>query len=105
MRDEINQADLLVVKIGSALLLDGERLNRDWLAAMAADLAALKATGKKLVIVTSGAVSLGCANLRLNRNALGWLKHKPPPQAVKLLCCAVGKKHSACIILKPRKFC
>ena len=71
MRDEINQADLLVVKIGSALLLDGERLNRDWLAAMAADLAALKATGKKLVIVTSGAVSLGCANLRLNRNALG----------------------------------
>ena len=71
MRDEINQADLLVVKIGSALLLDGERLNRDWLAAMAADLAALKAMGKKLVIVTSGAVSLGCANLRLNRNALG----------------------------------
>ena len=71
MRDEINQADLLVVKIGSALLLDGERLNRDWLAAMAADLAALKAAGKKLVIVTSGAVSLGCANLRLNRHALG----------------------------------
>ena len=71
MRDEINQADLLVVKIGSALLLDGERLNFDWLAAMAADLAALKAMGKKLVIVTSGAVSLGCANLRLNRNTLG----------------------------------
>ena len=70
MQAEINQADLLVVKIGSALLLDGDTLNRDWLAAMADDLAALKAEGKKLVIVTSGAVSLGCANLRLKRAGL-----------------------------------
>ena len=70
MRTEIKNANLLVVKIGSALLLQGERLDHDWLAAMAADLAALKADGKKLVIVTSGAVSLGCANLGLKRARL-----------------------------------
>ena len=71
MRAEINQADLLVVKIGSALLLDGDTLNLDWLAAIADDLAALKADGKKLVIVTSGAVSLGCVHLGLTRDGLG----------------------------------
>ena len=70
MQAEIDQADLLVVKIGSALLLDGDTLNRDWLAAMADDLATLKDAGKKLVIVTSGAVSLGCANLGLKRAGL-----------------------------------
>lgn len=70
MRTEIKNANLLVVKIGSALLLDGDTLNRDWLAAMAEDLATLKANGKKLVIVTSGAVSLGCANLGLKRDGL-----------------------------------
>lgn len=71
MRAQISQANILVVKIGSALLLDGERLNHDWLAAIAADLADLKAQGKRLVVVTSGAVSLGCAGLGLKRDGLG----------------------------------
>ncbi len=70
MRREIEQADTLVVKIGSSLLLTQERLNHHWLDAMAADLAKLAATGKKLVIVTSGAVSLGCAALGLARDKL-----------------------------------
>lgn len=70
MRREIESAKLIVVKIGSSLLLDGETLNRDWLAAMAADLAAYRAAGKQIIIVTSGAVALGCANLRLTRQGL-----------------------------------
>jgi glutamate 5-kinase len=70
MRAEIDHAKLLVVKIGSALLLEDETVNHKWLAAMAADLAAARATGKDIVIVTSGAVSLGCAALGLNRKGL-----------------------------------
>ena len=70
MRREILEADTLVIKIGSSLLLDAEALNRDWLAAMADDIAKLKGDGKKIIIVTSGAVSLGCAALGLHREGL-----------------------------------
>lgn len=51
----------LVVKIGSALLVDGEtgKLRSDWLAALAADIAGLKESGCDVVIVSSGAIALG----------------------------------------------
>lgn len=68
--ETINQAARLVVKIGSSLLLQNDTLNRDWLAAMAQDLAKLSKDGKKLIVVSSGAVSLGCAALGLKRNQL-----------------------------------
>ena len=66
----IDDARRLVVKIGSSLLLQDDALNRDWLAAMAQDLAKLSGDGKKLIIVSSGAVSLGCAALGLHRHQL-----------------------------------
>ncbi|MDA8712908.1 glutamate 5-kinase [Alphaproteobacteria bacterium] len=70
MRPEIENAQTLVVKIGSSLLLKNEALNHQWLAAMAADLAGYHAAGKKLIIVTSGAVSLGYAALGFARTGL-----------------------------------
>lgn len=56
----------LVVKIGSALLTTpaGE-LARDWLEALAADLARLRGEGRQLIVVSSGAVALGNAPLGL----------------------------------------
>ena len=56
----------LVVKIGSALLVDGAgRLRRDWLDALAADLAACRQHGQEVIVVTSGAIALGRAALDL----------------------------------------
>lgn len=53
-------ANLIVVKIGSALLIDGEKgVRQAWLAALAEDIVALRATGKSVVIVSSGAIGLG----------------------------------------------
>ncbi|WP_127144258.1 glutamate 5-kinase [Pelagibacterium montanilacus] len=51
----------LTVKIGSALLVDQESgtLRDEWLAALAKDIAALKARGVDVVIVSSGAIALG----------------------------------------------
>lgn len=51
----------LVIKIGSALLVDDKsgRLRTEWLAALASDIAALKAEGRDVVIVSSGAIALG----------------------------------------------
>jgi glutamate 5-kinase len=62
----------LTIKIGSALLVDGKtgKLRTEWLAALADDLAALRATGVSLVIVSSGAIALGRRLLNLDAKVL-----------------------------------
>ncbi len=62
----------LIVKIGSALLVDRDtgQLRGPWLDALAADLAALRAAGTEVVVVTSGAVALGRGQLGLGGRAL-----------------------------------
>lgn len=62
----------LTVKIGSALLVDGKtgKLRAEWLRSLAADLAALKAEGCSLVIVSSGAIALGRRLLNLDARTL-----------------------------------
>lgn len=50
----------IVVKVGSALLVDGDgRLRDQWLDSLAQDLAKLKTLGYDIVIVSSGAIALG----------------------------------------------
>lgn len=51
----------IVVKIGSALLVDAGtgRLRLDWLEGLAADVAALRARGQQVVLVSSGSIALG----------------------------------------------
>ena len=57
----------IVVKVGSSLLVDreGGRLYDEWLAALAEDLATLHAEKRDLLVVSSGAIALGRAVLRL----------------------------------------
>lgn len=58
----------LVIKIGSALLVDSQgELNRTWLEGLLHDVADLQADGRQVLIVSSGAVALGCSSLKLNR--------------------------------------
>ncbi|MEM6972583.1 MAG: glutamate 5-kinase [Pseudomonadota bacterium] len=61
----------LVVKVGSALLVapDGT-LRADWLTALAADLAAIRARGTDVLVVSSGAIALGRGILGLGGGAL-----------------------------------
>lgn len=57
----------LVVKIGSALLVDqANRFNRGWLDHLAADVADLRAAGHQVLIVSSGAVAIGSQVLGIN---------------------------------------
>ena len=62
----------IVVKVGSSLLVDGASgsLKHDWLAALGDDLARLHASGKDVLVVSSGAIALGRGVLRLPRGAL-----------------------------------
>lgn len=58
----------LIVKVGSSLLI-GEQgtLDRVWLEGLVADIAALYAAGKDILVVSSGAIAIGAGELGLNR--------------------------------------
>jgi len=60
-RPQWAEARRIVVKIGSSLLVDrGQgRLNADWLASLAEDVAGLAGAGKQVILVSSGAIALG----------------------------------------------
>jgi glutamate 5-kinase len=72
MRSEWANAKRIVIKIGSSLLVDGASgtLKADWLAALADDIAALRAAGKDVIVVSSGAIALGRNVLKLPKGAL-----------------------------------
>jgi glutamate 5-kinase len=58
----------LVVKIGSALLVDADgAVRRAWLQGVVADIAARHAAGQRIAIVSSGAIALGARRLGLPR--------------------------------------
>ena len=62
---DLTQAKRLVIKIGSALLVDRSACLRwDWLRALALDVVAAKARGTDVILVSSGSIALG-------RGALG----------------------------------
>ncbi len=57
----------IVVKVGSSLLVDAEagRIREEWLASLAADIAHLHGEGRDVLVVSSGAIALGRAVLKL----------------------------------------
>jgi glutamate 5-kinase len=71
-RPEWQAARRIVVKIGSALLVDRAtgQLRATWLNAMADDVAALAAAGKEVVLVSSGAIALGRNMMKLPKGPL-----------------------------------
>lgn len=69
---EIARARRIVVKVGSALVVDAGTgvPDRTWLAAFAADAARLQTRGQQVLVVSSGAVALGRRRLGLTRRKL-----------------------------------
>lgn len=61
----------IVVKIGSALLVDrAAGLKREWLESLCADVAKLASSGTEVLLVSSGAIALGRTVLKLPKSAL-----------------------------------
>ena len=68
----LSAAKRLVVKIGSALLVDraSGKLRQDWLEALAADVARIRARGTQVILVSSGSIALGRGVLGLPKGEL-----------------------------------
>ena len=72
MSSPLSAARRIVVKVGSALLVDPHcgRINRAWLETLVADLLRLRARGQQVILVSSGAIALGRRELKLAKGTL-----------------------------------
>jgi len=77
--------DRLTIKVGSALLVDAMtgQLRKDWLNSLAADISRLKKTGMQILVVSSGAISLGRTLLGLDDKSLSLTQNQA--------CASVGQ--------------
>jgi glutamate 5-kinase len=68
----LTKARRIVVKIGSALLVDAATgtIKASWLASLAGDLAKARAGGQEIIVVSSGAIALGRRNLGLGSGVI-----------------------------------
>ena len=69
---DLNAAKRIVVKIGSTLLVDEKKgaIKRAWLDALSDDMAALRAAGKEILVVSSGAIAAGRTHLGLTNTRI-----------------------------------
>ncbi len=72
----------LVVKVGSSLLVDVGGVRREWLEGLVAEIAAAKARGQEVIVVSSGAIALGAATLGLDKAGRGSLADAQAAAAV-----------------------
>ena len=97
----------LIVKVGSALLVDeaGE-IRRDWLAALVEDLVRCRARGQEVVLGSSGAIEVGRRYLGLAGRTLR-LEEKPgfAPRPVRFVSRTRISKRWAATTSASRRFC
>ena len=63
-----NKLNTIVIKIGSSLIIDEKRKIRSkWLDSFVKDIKVLKKASKRIIIVSSGAIALGCKKLNLDK--------------------------------------
>ena len=67
----LNNSKIIVIKIGSSLLVDNnKKIRKKWLSSFAKDVQKLKSRNKKIIIVSSGAIALGCKKMNYNKTNL-----------------------------------
>ena len=67
----LKNSKIIVIKIGSSLLVDeNKEIRKRWLQSFAKDIKILKNKNKRIVIVSSGAIALGCIKMNYNKKNL-----------------------------------
>ncbi|HWU03377.1 MAG TPA: glutamate 5-kinase [Novosphingobium sp.] len=72
----------LVIKVGSALLVGAQGARREWLTELVAEIAAGRARGQDVIVVSSGAIALGARKLGLDKGGRGSLADAQAAAAV-----------------------
>ena len=72
LANKVQQASCIVIKIGSALIVDAEngRIRSQWIESLSKDIALLKSDGKQVVLVSSGSIAIGRKILKLTSNMI-----------------------------------
>ena len=96
----------IVIKIGSALLVDRKTgLKQSWLDAMCDDIAALKARGTDVLVVSSGAIALGRSVLNVPAGALKLEETRPPPPSARSRWHVPGRRACRAMRSSPGRSC
>ncbi len=67
----LEDSKIIVIKIGSSLLIDdSKKIRKKWLSEFAKDIQELIKKNKKIIIVSSGAIAIGCKKLNLSKKNL-----------------------------------
>ena len=67
----LKNSKIIVIKIGSSLLVDNnKKIRKKWLSSFAKDIKKLKSKNKKIIIVSSGAIALGCKKMSYDKTNL-----------------------------------
>ena len=67
----LKNSKIIIIKIGSSLLVDEKKnIRKKWLLSFAKDIKKLKSINKKIILVSSGAIALGCKKMNYNKNNL-----------------------------------
>ena len=86
----------LVIKIGSSLLVDPSGMVRqDWLQTVVDDIAARRAAGQQIIIVSSGAIALGARRLGLPKGGRASLEDAQAAAAFRRLVRHLRHRHDA----------
>jgi len=63
----LKNSKIIVIKIGSSLLVNNKKIRKKWLSSFAKDIKELKLKNKKIIIVSSGAIALGCKKMNYDK--------------------------------------
>ena len=67
----LKESKIIVIKIGSSLLIDdNKKIRKKWLSGFSKDIQELLNQNKKIIIVSSGAIAMGCKKLNLSKKNL-----------------------------------
>ena len=82
----LKNSKIIVIKIGSSLLVDNnKKIRKKWLSSFAKDIKKLKDKNQKVVIVSSGAIALGCKKMNINKKTIKLDKSKAIASILSLI--------------------
>lgn len=84
-KEVLDRARHVVIKVGSAVLTDDSGLDRDMISHLSSQMARLQASGRKVILVSSGAVAAGMAKME------GRIQPRTIPE--KQAMAAIGQAH------------